>query len=145
MYVETKWYKTALYHTKSLDHYHRVIPKLCTLNVVGGEPPRCNCGSCGAHHKSSSHLTPDVAGSCVLIHQDTVLPCFFHHVEAPSSMLWPVFFFVTSAWNLDVIALVAGVINKFESRHFDYTERLCSSYISWRFTGQWMTTRVAAQ
>lgn len=50
--------KLHLYHTKCLDHYHRVVPKLCTLNIVGGEPPRCNCGSCGAHHKSSCPLNP---------------------------------------------------------------------------------------
>ena len=48
--------KLHLYHTKSGDHYNRVVPQLCDLSSAGSEPPRCNCGSCGASHKRTRYV-----------------------------------------------------------------------------------------
>ena len=48
--------KLHLYHTKSGDHYNRVVPQLCDLSSAGSEPPRCNCGSCGVSHKRTRYV-----------------------------------------------------------------------------------------
>ena len=51
--------KLHLYHTG--DHYNRVLPQLGDLTSAGSvpsEPPRCNCGSCGASHKRTCPLNP---------------------------------------------------------------------------------------
>ena len=53
--------KLHLYHTKSGDHYNRVLHQLGDLTSAGrvpSEPPKCNCGSCGASHKRTCPLNP---------------------------------------------------------------------------------------
>ena len=45
--------KLHLYHTRSLDHYERVVLRLAGLTSVASEPPKCNCGSQGRSHKHS--------------------------------------------------------------------------------------------
>ena len=53
--------ESNLYHTKSGDHYNRVLHQLGDLTSAGrvpSEPPKCNCGSCGASHKRTCPLNP---------------------------------------------------------------------------------------